>query len=204
MRTNKSKAKPVSSWRCLRQASSMKTLQRVVRSLIFLVFGVHEAKAEEQEIQAQKRSEKDPCPFLQVVIRRKRILVNWNVMRVLFALNKKEKRNSQDKDPRTFEEPVKKAERKRSWRKSRRKRKRRKRWSTEGGVASFFTAKRKEEEVGKNGRKSDRRPRAGQVLGKSGRWLFLLVLLGQNWLCVNVAAEGSQERKNGDDVAATF
>ena len=30
------------------------------------------------------------------------------------------------------------------------------------------------------------------------------MLLGQNWLCVNVAAEGLQERKNGDDVAATF
>ena len=31
-------------------------------------------------------------------------------------------------------------------------------------------------------------------MGKSGRWLFLLVLLGQNWLCVNVAAEGLHER----------
>ena len=40
VRTNKSKAKPVSSWRCQRQAGAMKALQRVVWSLIFLVFGV--------------------------------------------------------------------------------------------------------------------------------------------------------------------
>ena len=29
---------------------------------------------------------------------------------------------------------------------------------------------------------------------KSGRWLFLFVLLGQNGLCVNAAAEGLQKR----------
>ena len=38
----------------------------------------------------------------------------------------------------------------------------------------FFTAERKDEEVEKKGRKSDRRRRARQALGKSGRWLFLL------------------------------
>ena len=40
------------------QAGSMKALQRVVWSLVFLVFGVRMAKAEELEIQAQKMSEK--------------------------------------------------------------------------------------------------------------------------------------------------
>ena len=61
-------------------------------------------------------------------------------------------------------------------------------------VASFFTAERKDEEVEKKGRKSDRRRRARQALEKSGRWLFLLLLVGQNWLCVNAAAEGLQRR----------
>ena len=54
--------------------------------------------------------------------------------------------------------------------------------------------KEKEEEVEKKGRKSDRRPRGRQVWGKSGRWLFLLVLLEQNWLFVKAAAEGLQKR----------
>ena len=61
-------------------------------------------------------------------------------------------------------------------------------------IASFFLAKRKEEEEEKKGRKSDKQPRTRQVLGKFGRLLFLLVLLGQNWLCVNAAAEGLQKR----------
>ena len=60
-------------------------------------------------------------------------------------------------------------------------------------IASFLTAKRKEEETEKKGRKSDKRPRTRQVLGRSGRLLFLLVLLVQNWLCVNAAAEGLQK-----------
>ena len=45
-RTNKSKAKPVSSWRCQRQAGAMKVLQRIAWSLLFLVFGVHLADNE--------------------------------------------------------------------------------------------------------------------------------------------------------------
>ena len=45
---------------------------------------------------------------------------------------------------------------------------------------------------------ADRRPSARHVLGKSGRWLFLLLLFGQNWLCVNAAAEENAER-NGND-----
>ena len=60
-------------------------------------------------------------------------------------------------------------------------------------IARFLTARRKEEEKEKEGRKRDRRPRARQVLEKSGRWLFLLVLLGQSGLSVNAA------EKDGDD-----
>ena len=55
-------------------------------------------------------------------------------------------------------------------------------------------ARMKEEKKEKECRKRDRRPRARQVLEKSGRWLFLFLLLGLNWLCVNAAAEGSQKR----------
>ena len=56
------------------------------------------------------------------------------------------------------------------------------------------TKRKEEEEKEKKGRKSDKRPRTRQVLGKSGRLLFLFVLMAQNWLCVNAAAEGSQKR----------
>ena len=51
----------------------------------------------------------------------------------------------------------------------------------------------------KNGRNSDERPRTGHVLGKSGRLLFLLVLLVQNRLCVNAADEGRIAEKDGDN-----
>ena len=75
MRTNKSKAKPVSSWRCQRQAGAMKALQRVVWSLIFLGFGAHLVNAEEQGSQVQQRmSEKDLYQILHVDSRRKRML----------------------------------------------------------------------------------------------------------------------------------
>ena len=61
-------------------------------------------------------------------------------------------------------------------------------------VERFLTADRKEEDVEKKARKSDRRPRARQALAKSGRWLFLFLLFWQNWLCVDAAAEGLQKR----------
>ena len=59
METNKSKVKPVSSCCYQRKAGSMKALQRVVWSLIFLVFGVHMVNAEEQGIQVQQRTEEN-------------------------------------------------------------------------------------------------------------------------------------------------
>ena len=61
-------------------------------------------------------------------------------------------------------------------------------------IASFLTAKRKEEEKEKKGRTSDKRARTRQVLGKSGRVLFLPVLVIQSWLCVIAASEGLQKR----------
>ena len=33
-----------------------------------------------------------------------------------------------------------------------------------------------------------------QALGKSGRWLFLFMLMAQNWLCIYSAAEGVPKR----------
>ena len=60
VKPNKSKTKPVRSWRRQRQVGAMKALQRAVWSLIFLGFGVHLAKVEEQGRQVQQRvSEKD-------------------------------------------------------------------------------------------------------------------------------------------------
>ena len=73
---NKSKAEPVSSWCHQRQAGSTKVFQRVVWSLIFLVFGVCRAKAEELEIHAQKMREKYFYPNRRVDIRWKRML-SW-------------------------------------------------------------------------------------------------------------------------------
>ena len=50
--------------------------------------------------------------------------------------------------------------------------------------------RRKEDEKEKDCKKRGGR----QTLGKSGRWLFLLLLLEQNCLCVSAAAEGPQIR----------
>ena len=59
VKTNKSKTRPVSNGRCRVQAGVLKALQRVIWSLIFLGFGVHLAKAEEQGSQVKQRIEKD-------------------------------------------------------------------------------------------------------------------------------------------------
>ena len=47
---------------------------------------------------------------------------------------------------------------------------------------------RKEEDVKEQGRKRNKSPRAKQFLGRSGRWLFSLLVLMQNWFCVDAAA----------------
>ena len=59
---NKGKAEPVSSWCYPRQAGSIKMRQRVVWSLIFLVYGVCLVKAEVQEEQASKVIEREDYP----------------------------------------------------------------------------------------------------------------------------------------------
>ena len=69
----KSKTRPVSNWRCRGQAGVMKALQRVVWSLIFLVFGVDMVKAEEQGNQAQISGEKNLYPIPRVDVRWKRM-----------------------------------------------------------------------------------------------------------------------------------
>ena len=58
----------------------------------------------------------------------------------------------------------------------------------------MFTMRRKEDEKEKECRKRDGRSKVRQTLWKSGRWLFLLLLLPENWLCVSAAAEGPQRR----------
>ena len=55
-------------------------------------------------------------------------------------------------------------------------------------ISSFFVSDRKEEDVKEKGRKRNKSPRAKQFLGRSGRWLFLLLILVQNWLCIDAAA----------------
>ena len=65
VKMNKSKAEPISSWCYQRQAGSIKVHQRVVWSLIFLVFGVYQVKAEVQEDQAHKVIAREVHPDLQ-------------------------------------------------------------------------------------------------------------------------------------------
>ena len=62
----------------------------------------------------------------------------------------------------------------------------------------FFTARMKEEKKEKEGQKKDRRPRERQVLGKSGRWVFLLFAVKAE-LAVCQCCSGSIAEKDGDD-----
>ena len=50
-------------------------------------------------------------------------------------------------------------------------------------------SERKEEDVKEKGRKRNKSPRAKPFPGRSGRWLFLLLILMQNWFCVDAAVE---------------
>ena len=60
-------------------------------------------------------------------------------------------------------------------------------------ISRFLAVKWKGEEQEKKGRKSKQR-RTRQVLGKTGRMLLFLMLVARNWLCVNAAPEGLQQR----------
>ena len=55
-------------------------------------------------------------------------------------------------------------------------------------MVSLFVSERNEEGVKEKGRKRNKSLRTKQVLGRSGRWLFLLLILMQNWCCVDAAA----------------
>ena len=111
VKTNKSKTRPVSNGRCRVQAGVLKALQRVIWSLIFLGFGVHLAKAEEQGSQVKQRIEKDLGQMPRgVEVRWKRMhsCENWEWKWDARGSCKEqeEKRNSQGKDPRTFDEKM--------------------------------------------------------------------------------------------------
>ena len=122
--------------------------------------------------------------------------------------------NSQGEDPRTFKESVErwrvqKKRKEKQWKKKKKRKEKKKKakyrrrawWKKcNERVASFLTVKRKEEEKEKKGRKCDKSHRTRQVFGKSGRWLFLLLLLVQTWICVNAAAEGLQKRTDDGKV----
>ena len=108
-------------------------------------------------------------------------------------------RNSQGEDPRTGEAPVKrwrvqKKRKEKKWKRKKKKKKtvkhRRSSWWTQRKeqISGFFVSERKEEDVEEKGRKRSKRPKAKQVLGKSGRWLFLLLILVQKWVCIDAAA----------------
>ena len=62
VKMSKSRAEPANCWRCPRQAGSIKVHQRVVWSLIFLVYGVCLVRAEVQEEQASKEIEREDHP----------------------------------------------------------------------------------------------------------------------------------------------
>ena len=80
----------------------MKAHQRVVWSLIFIVFGVHLVKAEVQENQAHKGIAREVHPDHQDGLQWMR--KEDGCIGRSGAVNQKERKNSQGKDPRTFEE----------------------------------------------------------------------------------------------------
>ena len=51
-------------------------------------------------------------------------------------------------------------------------------------IAQLYGRGEKEEHVENKARKSDICPKARHAFGKSGRWLFLLLLLGQGRVCL--------------------
>ena len=97
---NLSKAEPASSRCCSRQAVSTKMHQRVVWSLIFLVYGVCLVKAGVLKEQASKEIEREDHPDHQDELPwMKKTMTMWED----WCLKQKRKKNSQEKDPRTQE-----------------------------------------------------------------------------------------------------
>ena len=73
---------------------------------------------------------------------------------------------------------------------------RRSRWWTKRKeqLASLLASERKVEDVREKDRKRSKSPRAKLRLGRSGIWLFFLLILMQNWFCID-AAVGRLEPK---------
>ena len=65
---------------------------------------------------------------------------------------------------------------------------------TELIVSRLYVMRVKKGRNEKESKRSERRTKARQTLEKFGKWLFLLLILGQNWLCASAAAEGPQRR----------
>ena len=104
VKTNKSKTRPVSNGRCRVQAGVLKALHRVIWSLIFLGFGVHLSKAEEQGSQVKQRIEKISvkCPEEWRSDGRGCTLVrigNGNGMREVLVKNKKKRETARVRTP---------------------------------------------------------------------------------------------------------
>ena len=53
---------------------------------------------------------------------------------------------------------------------------------------SLYMMRMKKTKKEKKNKRSERRPKARHALGKFEKWLFLLLILGQNWLSVSAAA----------------
>ena len=96
----------------------------------------------------------------------------------------------------------KKSGRKRSGRRGRKKKKKKKakyrkrKWwkKCKELIISLSMIRMKKGKKEKESKRSERRPKARQTLGKFGKWLFLFLIMGQNWLIVNAAAEGPHRR----------
>ena len=57
-------------------------------------------------------------------------------------------------------------------------------------VTSLYMMEGKEGGKDEESRTSERRPQGRQTLGNFGKWLFLLLILEQNWTPASAAAEG--------------
>ena len=104
-------------------------------------------------------------------------------------------------DPRTFEGRSHQVERWRvqekrkeeKWKKKKKKVKCRKRkwWKKcKEHIISLSMMIMKRGKKEKERKRSERRPKARQTLETLGKWLFLLLIIGQHWLSVSAAAEG--------------
>ena len=114
--------------------------------------------------------------------------------------------NSQGKDSSTFEGRSHQAERWRiqeKWKEEKRRKREKKtvkhrnrKWwkKCKELIISLHLMRMKKGRKEKENKRSERLSKARQTLWKFGKWLFLLLILGQNWLSVSAAAEGAQRR----------